>query len=127
MTKTNLYGSCMAPVWHLRPARRPTRGGPCGGAPTGSGFRHNFSKNCPRDLTMHSLERRPSRFSTICTKIQVLKINIDKCVSTGQVLVQVHVILTCGFLTCRILTCGIFGTSKFGYGCTRVVHYICRG
>jgi hypothetical protein len=36
----------------------------------GSGFRHNFSKNC--------LERRPLRFSTICEKNQVLKLNIDK-------------------------------------------------
>jgi hypothetical protein len=37
---------------------------------------------------------------------------VYKCVSTGQVLVQVQVILT-STVACRILTCGIFDMSKF--------------
>ena len=46
-------------------------------APTGSGFRHNFSKELSPG-PKNGLERRPLRFSTICTKNQVLKLNIDK-------------------------------------------------
>ena len=46
-------------------------------APIRSGFRHKFSKNCPQDLK-NGLERRVSRFSTICAKNQVLKLYIDK-------------------------------------------------
>ena len=45
MTKTDLYRSCMATCdLRIRPARGP--------APTGSDFRHNFSKNYPQDLKM---------------------------------------------------------------------------
>jgi hypothetical protein len=48
---------------------------------TRSGFRHNFSKNCPQDLKMvrgRLYFGRPLRFSTICAKNQVLKLKIDK-------------------------------------------------
>ena len=40
-------------------------------------FRHNFSKKLSLG-PKNGLERRPSRFSTICAKTQVLKLNIDK-------------------------------------------------
>jgi hypothetical protein len=50
---------------------------PRGSAPTGFGFRHNFSKSYPHDLKMVKKDA-PLRFSTICTKNQVLKYNIDK-------------------------------------------------
>ena len=40
-------------------------------------FRHNFSKNYPQDLK-NGLERRASRFPTICAKNQLLKLNINK-------------------------------------------------
>jgi hypothetical protein len=40
---------------------------------TRSGFRHNFSKNCPQDLESYA-----SRFFTICAKNMVLKLKIDE-------------------------------------------------
>jgi hypothetical protein len=48
-----------------------------GGAPTGSGLRHNFSKKISLG-PKNSLERRVSRFPTICAKNQVLNLIIDK-------------------------------------------------
>jgi hypothetical protein len=50
---------------------------PRGSAPTGSGFRHNFFEKLSPG-PKNGLERRPMRLSTICTKNQVLKLNIDK-------------------------------------------------
>ena len=40
-------------------------------------FRHNFHEKLSPGYK-NGLERRPSRFSTICAKNQVLKLNIDK-------------------------------------------------
>jgi hypothetical protein len=54
---------------------------PRGSATTGSGFRHNFSKKLspgPKNGRENGRERRPLQFSTIYTKNQVLKLNIDK-------------------------------------------------
>jgi hypothetical protein len=46
MTKTDLYGSCMAPeICACFPRARV-------GAPTKSGSRHNFSGKCPHDLKL---------------------------------------------------------------------------
>jgi hypothetical protein len=46
MTKTDLYGSCMAPeICASDPRAR-------GSTSTKSCFRHNFSKNYPQDLKM---------------------------------------------------------------------------
>jgi hypothetical protein len=77
MKKTDLYGSCMAPEI-LRFARADPRAAARAAAPTKSGVRHNFSKKLSRGRKNGLVERRPQRFSTICTKIQVLKLNIDK-------------------------------------------------
>ena len=48
-------------------------------APTGSSFRHNFSKKLSPG-PKNGLERRASRFSTICAKNQQLKLSIDKVI-----------------------------------------------
>jgi hypothetical protein len=63
-------------VWQLTRIRSQAAV-PRGRAPTKSGFRHNFSKNCPQDLK-NGFERCPLRFSTICAKNRVRKLNIDK-------------------------------------------------
>ena len=42
-----------------------------------AGFSHNFSKKISSG-PKNGLEIRPSRFSTICTKDQLLKLNIIK-------------------------------------------------
>ena len=80
----------MAAVWHLRPARRPARGGPCGPTPTGSGFRHNLAKKLSPG-PKNGLERRPARFSTICAKNQILKLYIDKSYSNSTTQMPLHV------------------------------------
>jgi hypothetical protein len=80
MTKTDLYGSCTkfsTRVWHLRFAHAARALQPAYAAPTGSGFRYNFSKKLSPG-PKSGLERRPLRFSTISAKNQVLKLKIDK-------------------------------------------------
>jgi hypothetical protein len=76
MTKTDLYGSCMAPEI-LRFAHADPRAAARAAAQTKSDFRHNFSKKLSPGPKIN-LERRVSRFSTICAKNYVLELKIDK-------------------------------------------------
>ena len=134
MTKTDLYGNSMRRL-HVGtsiPAWRPARGGPHPAAPTGSDFRHNFSKNYPQDLK-DGLQRRPPQFSTICAKNQVLKINIDKvtvilrrkspflvnppCIYTAVVLLEIIRILGARVRRCTAVL-------EYIYSCTIQLHLV---
>ena len=52
-------------------------------------FRHNFLEKLSPGYK-NGLERRPSRFSTICAKNQVLKLNIDKVTVIRVTLIPLH-------------------------------------